>query len=188
MLDPGKRPVLIQAIDLLGEVALVKRVVEVERQAARECLAHLAIDRELHHRQQRHRSGRLLGSLRLDVEPAQRIDRVADQLDANRLRRRRRKQIEDAATERELAGLADKIRPHESVLDQLLQQRMQIQLFALSQCDDASLKLLSQREALKQRARRNDQNVDRTIDEQAQRVNLFAHDTERRTDVLIWRE
>src|SRR6185436_9505708 len=115
VLDPRKRSALLQALDFLRDVALEMRIHEVFRQALREALPRLARDRKLRDRIDRDRARGILGTLGLDVEPAQRLDRVAEQLDAQRLRGVRRKDVEDAAAKRELAGLADEVRSHESV-------------------------------------------------------------------------
>ena len=55
MLDAGERAVLIEALDLLGDVAFVDRMIEVERHAARQCAARFTRERKVRHRQNRHR-------------------------------------------------------------------------------------------------------------------------------------
>src|SRR3954453_7239769 len=97
MLDAGKGAVLAEPFDLVGEIALVNRIVEVEREAAGDGAARFLRDRELRHRIDGDGARRIVGALRLDVEPAQRLDRVAEQLDADGAGGVRREEIEDAA-------------------------------------------------------------------------------------------
>ena len=57
-------------------------------------------------------------ALRLGVEPAQRLDLVAEQLDPHRVRRERRVDVDHAAADRERAGLVDDRRARPAAGDQ----------------------------------------------------------------------
>src|SRR5439155_24827686 len=122
--------------------ALVQRIVEVKREPSRKRCSHLAIHRELRHRQDRDGAGRLFRPLRLDIEPTQGVDRVAEQLDANRFRRRRREESENAAPKPEFAGFADEIGPNESILDERLQKGVEIEIVSFSDADEAPKKFV----------------------------------------------
>ena len=65
-------------------------------------------------------------ALRLGIEPAQRLDLVAEQLDPHRMRRERRVDIDDAAAQRERAGLVDDRRPRPAAVDQELRDLIAI--------------------------------------------------------------
>src|SRR5581483_6187757 len=93
-----------------------------------------------------------------------------------------------AAAERELARFADEIRPHEAVLNQRLQQRVHVELFVLRKADRAGAEGVESWQLGEKGADGDDQNVCASFGERAQRADLFAHDSQRRTDVLIRRE
>jgi hypothetical protein len=188
VLDAGERAVLAEPLDALGDIALEERIHEVEREALGQLLPRLARDREVRHRQHVHRARRFLGALRLDVEPAQRVDGVAEELDAQRLRGVRREDVEDAAAEGQLARLADEIGAHEAVLHELLEQRAHVELVAFAQADDAPGEVAGVRQAREECAHRDDQQVDAFLDQASEGVDLLAHHAERRRDVLVRRE
>src|ERR1043165_5873196 len=66
--DAGERAVLVQALDLLGDVALVDGMVEVERHPPRERAPRFAREPKMRHRQDRHRPRLILGTLRFGIE------------------------------------------------------------------------------------------------------------------------
>ena len=66
--------------------------------------------------------GRAGRSLRRRIEPSQRLDHVADELDAHRLGVGRRKHIDDAAANREGAVLVDRILASEPGVDEQIGQ------------------------------------------------------------------
>ena len=72
-------------------------------------------------------------ALGLDVEAADRLDLVAEELDPQRIEGVRRKDVQDAAVHAELAGHLDRRRPLEAPLDQPSQERVEIDLLADAQ-------------------------------------------------------
>src|SRR5258708_6037646 len=113
----------------------------------------------MRHRKDRDRPGGVLASLRLDVEPPQRVDGVAEELDPNRMRRVWRKQVENASSKRKLPRLSDQVRPNKPVLDERLQQLAKLELGSFCQVDDSRAELLRARQPGEQSAYRNDQDV-----------------------------
>ena len=70
------------------------------------------------------------GTLRRRIEPAQRLDHVADELEADRLGIAGRKDVDDAAADREGAVLVDGIFASEAGVDEQVGQRLRIDLRA----------------------------------------------------------
>ena len=176
---------LVEPLDLVGNIALEERIHEIEGEAPAQRAARPVRQREMHHGQDGHFAGPLGGALRFDVEPAQRFDRVAEQLDAHRVCRVRRKDVQDAAAKGELACLADEIGADESILHEPLQQRVRLDLISLGQHYDALGEGIAGRQAGEKRPGRNNHDVDRAGSDHAQRADLFAHHAERRRELLI---
>ena len=78
------------------------------------------------HRHDRHLIDGAGGALRRWIESAQRLDHVADELQADRLAVAGGKHIEDAAADRERAMLVNRVRPGEAGIDEQIRQRLRI--------------------------------------------------------------
>ncbi len=112
------------AIDGLGA-----GVVRALRVAAAGFRQHVA------QRQQQHVVDRLDRSLRLGVVAAQRLDGVAEELDAHRVRLARREDVDQTAADAELAVLVDGIGAGEAGVDQATRQGGQVEVDVRPQRD-----------------------------------------------------
>ena len=107
-----RQPMLLAGIALAGADGLVQRVVtggaaEQLDVAAAEQLLRLLPKRDLAHRQQGHLLHWLGCPLRLHLERLDRLQRIAEEVEAHRRRAAGREQVEDAAAHCELARFHD---------------------------------------------------------------------------------
>ena len=107
-----RQPVLLARVALPRADGLVERIVagRAAKQlhvAAAEELLRLLAECDLAHRQQRELLHGLRRALRLHLEGLDRLQRIAEEIEAHRRRTAWREEIEDAAAHREFAGLHD---------------------------------------------------------------------------------
>ena len=107
----------------------------------------------LAHRMQVHVIDLAQRALRLGIEPAQRLDLVAEQLDAHRMRRERRVDVDHAAAHRERAGLVDDRRARPATGDEQRRDLIAIDRVALLDREPARREL-GRRERAARRAPR----------------------------------
>ena len=91
------------------------------------------------------RAGRALGQR---VEAAEALQRVAEEIEADRLRRASRKEIDDAAADRELARLAHRLGAAIAVVAQEALQPVERDAAAGAECQHAAVEQLARRHAL----------------------------------------
>src|SRR5581483_8792206 len=111
-----RQPVLETGIALPGADRLVKRIVLANRAeqlaiARAEARDRRLIERRLADRLEREAVDARGADLRHRIEAADRLDRVAEEIDAQRLLGPRREEIDDATAHRVLAGLAHRLGP-----------------------------------------------------------------------------
>ena len=127
------------------------------------------------------RAGR---ALRQWVEASQAFDRIAEKIQADRLRCSSRKQIDDAAAHRELTGLAHRIGADIAVVAEEALQAVERNTPARPQCQHPAFEQMSRRHLLQQRVdgRQQDQRLLLAARrEPGQRVDAAAR------DLAVWR-
>src|SRR5688500_5104746 len=111
---------------------------------------------------------RFRGALRVDLEVANRINGVAEQLDAYRALFSRRKEIDDAAAEGEVADVSDEISSHEAPGNERLEHRVRVDLFADGEAKRACGEVSDPRESPEECADRDEKDVDGFFDQMRQ--------------------
>src|SRR4030095_11453991 len=113
-----------------GADRFVERIVTAHRAellavARPEALDRRIVEQDLADRTQHETLERPGRALRQRVEASEAFERVAEKIEADRLRRAGRKEIDDAAAHRELAGLAHRIGPHVAIVAEKALQPVQ---------------------------------------------------------------
>jgi hypothetical protein len=147
-----------------GADRFVERIVAADRAellavARAEALNRRIVEQDFADRAQHERIERPSRALRQRVEAAQAFERVAEEIEADRLRRAGGKEIDDAAAHRELAGLAHRIGAHVAVVAEKALQPVE---------RDAPARPQRQHPPVEQFARRHplDERVDRGQDDE----------------------
>ena len=148
MLHAGEAPALA---DRGVERVVARRRAERLDVGAAEAADRLRRQRHLAHRLQRHRLALAGGALGGDVEGADRFQRVAEEIEPQRLRPARRVEIENAAAHREFADVAHRRHALEAGILQPRRQLLHVDLVAGPGEEGLRLDDLGGRHALQQR-------------------------------------
>ena len=177
-LDAGEHDALLERLDDLG--ALGPRQLEVAA-ALLDLAEGVALDsvgeRQLTHRQEQNLLLRVRRALGDGVEGANAFDRVADEIEAQGARVRRREDVDDAAANAELAAVLDDREAAVAPGGQAARQQVGIELVALHQVPPAVGEGRRRRHALQQGFRRGD-------DERCLRLPQVVEAFDARCDVL----
>ena len=120
------------------------------------------------------RGDRVARALRVDLEVTDRLDRVAEELDAHWLLEVRREEVDDPAAEGEVADLADEVGPRVAVLHEALDECARVDLHARLEPDHTRRERVGRGNAVVERAGRNDEDVDFACEEAREGANLIA--------------
>jgi hypothetical protein len=156
-LNAGEEQAVGQAVENL--VAFRAADFEIERarfDGAQRVAARAAARVELANRQDQELGVRIERALTHRVEFADRLDDIAEQLDTQRLRMRRREDVEDAATHAEVAAVFDERHAAVAPIVELRGQRVEVDLVAFHQVAQAVRHARPWRYALQQRVGRRD--------------------------------
>ena len=91
-------------------------------------------------------------ALRLGIEGADRLDLVAEELDANGARQRGREDVDDAAAMADVAGLLDLRHVLVAQAEQVLEQDARVELEAVAKLDDGFGELVGRHDRLREGA------------------------------------
>ncbi len=141
--------------------------------------------RALHRGADQHAIERSRGTLVVGVERAQRLDRVAEQLDAHRLLGGRREDVDDAAAPRDLAGGTDRVHPPVAEAHRAEHERIRCQRIAGRDRAGALPPFGRRGHEAQQRPCGDQQQIQLSGQKPSQRHDALTHDLGMRGDAIV---